>query len=104
MHASSIATAEATAIPLAITDVEKRGTNSTIFTDSHTACRLYMHGTIARTALRILGPHTVSDHGIVWCPVHMVVTSNERTDQLARATTYRAMDAPADSTISPNYD
>lgn len=86
----SSATAEATAIALAIKEAERRGRSAYILTDSQAACRLYLRGTLPRCITDILGPTLTEDHGVVWCPGHTGLEGNEEADCVARELAGRA--------------
>ncbi|KAH6945671.1 hypothetical protein HPB50_009583 [Hyalomma asiaticum] len=56
LRTSSSATAEATAITLAIRAARGKGQSAYVLTDSQEACRLYLRGVMPTCVLRILVP------------------------------------------------
>lgn len=87
---TSVCTAEAAAIALAIRDADFKGQPAYVLTDSQAACRLFMRGILPRSATRILGSRLDLDHGIMWCPAHNGLDGNERADRIARGSNNRA--------------
>lgn len=88
------ATAEATAVALALKDAECRGTSAAVITDSQAACRLFLSGAVPRAVIRIIGNKLCNFHSLTWCPAHEGMEGNTRVDRLARVLNIRAADQP----------
>lgn len=84
------ATAEASAIAMAIKHSDSAGHSALVISDSQAACRMYMQGRLPRIALRIIGDALQEQHAIIWCPGHEGIPGNERAHSLARELTNRA--------------
>lgn len=87
---TSVCTAEAAAVALAIRDADFKGQPAYVLTDSQAACRLFMRGTLPHSVARILGSCLDIDHSIMWCPAHNGLEGNERADRIARGSNDRA--------------